>query len=363
MTTDRVRSLPGWVEAVVVGVLSRLLALGALSVAWAFQIPTSIGQHWVSPVIIWDAQWYLWVATQGYHAVPVAHTPFGIGYYDFAFFPLYPGLIVALSLGNRIPLEIVAPFVSNVLFILALVPIRIVLERFTDRKTAMFGLLLFAFSPAAYVYSLAYSEPLFLVIAGLFFLTTGPVKGFVLGVLAGLSRLAFGALAAASLADLWDPKTRWRGIAAVGGILLGFGAWWLWIANYTHDFWGYMRGTPSWYSNDSPTGSPTGLASILQSNTPIVAFTVVLAIVIGLGTVALFRRREYRLGLYSLAAFAMAWLATWNTMPRLMAVAFPAFAAFAALLPSDRWRWLAVAISAVSMCVVGALAVASYVVP
>jgi hypothetical protein len=360
---DRVPTIPGWAEAVIVGVVSRLLALAVLFVAWLNPIAAPIGQHWTSPVIIWDAQWYLWIVSQGYHGGPVAHTPFGTGYYDFAFFPAYPGLIAALSFGGRLPLEVVAPLISNVLFILALIPIRIVLERITDRKIGRFGLLLFAFSPAAYVYSLAYSEPLFLLIAGVFFLTTGPGKSFVLGALAGVTRLAFGALAAASLADLADPKTRWRGIAAVGGIVLGFGAWWSWIANLTHNFWGYMLGTPSWYSNDSPTGSPTGIASILMAKHPIVVMTVVLAVVIAIGTVALFRRREYRLGLYAAACFAMSWLATWNTMPRLMAVAFPAFAAFAALLPSDRWRWFAVAISAVSMGVVGALAVAGYVVP
>jgi len=360
---ERVRTVPGWVEAVIIGIVSRLIALAALWVAWAYRIPTPIGLHWTSPVIIWDAQWYLWIVNHGYHAGAVGHTGFGTGYYDFAFFPLYPSLIAIFSLGGVLPVDIVAPVLSNVLFVLALVPIRIGLERLFDRKIARFGLLLFAFSPAAYAYSLAYSEPLFLLLAGGFLLTTEPVKGFVLGALAGITRLSFGGLAAASLGDLIDPKTRRLAVASLAGIVLAFAAWWAWIANLTHNFWGYMLGTPSWYSNDSPTGSPTGLASILRFQHPSVVFTLVVAVVVGLGTIWLLRRKEYRLGLYSAACFTMAWLDTWNTMPRLMAVAFPAFAAFAALLPSDRWRWLAVAISVPSMCVVGALAVASYVVP
>ena len=360
---ERVPTVPGWVEAVIIGIVSRLIALAALWVAWAYRIPTPIGLHWTSPVIIWDAQWYLWIVNNGYHAGAVGHTGFGTGYYDFAFFPLYPSLIAIFSLGGQLPVDIVAPVLSNVLFVLALVPIRIGLERLFDRKIARFGLLLFAFSPAAYAYSLAYSEPLFLLIAGGFLLTTEPVKGFVLGALAGFTRLSFGGLAAASLGDLIDPKTRRRGLAGLAGILLAFGAWWGWIANLTHNFWGYMLGTPSWYSNDGPTGSLTGIASILHAPNPIVLFTLALGAVIAIGTLALFRRREYRPALFSAACFAMAFLATWNTMPRLMAVAFPAFAAFAALLPSDRWRWLAVAISVPSMCVVGALAVAGYVVP
>ncbi len=237
------------------------------------------------------------------------------------------------------------------------------LERITDRKIGRFGLLLFAFSPAAYAYSLAYGEPLFLLIAGLFFLSTGPVKSYVLGFLAALTRLTFAALAVASLADLVDPKTRWRGIASIGGIVVGFAAWWSYIALLTHDFWGYMQGSPSWYAMDGPTGSLTGLASILAVRQPAVLFTIAVILVVGIGTFVLVRRKEYRFALYSGACLASAYLVTWNTMPRLIVVAFPAFAAFAAILPSDRVRWLAVGISALSMCVLGASAVASYVIP
>jgi len=357
------RSPPGWAEAILIGVASRLFAVVVLAIAWATGFASPIGQHWSSPLIIWDAQWYLWVATHGYHAGAVAHATFGSGYYDFAFFPLYPVLLVAASLGGRLPLEIVGPFVSNVLFLVALVPIRIVLERAMDRRMARFGLLLFAFSPAAYVYSLAYSEPLFLLVAGLFLLTSGPVKGFALGVLAGLTRLSSAALAVASLPDLFDRERRWRGIAGVAGLAVGFGGWWAYIANLTHDFWGYMRGSPSWYSNDGPTGSLTGLASIVHAQHPAVWLTIAFLVVYIAGTLVLFRRREWRLGLFSAVCLASAWLVTWNTMPRIFAVGFPAFAGLAAALPNDRARWLLLVAFAVAEAILGTLAVSGYVVP
>ena len=360
---DRPSRLPGWAEAVVIGSLSRALALAILFSAWSTGFFAPIGQHWTSPLIIWDAQWYVWVATQGYHAGAVAHTSFGSGYHDFAFFPLYPGILAALTLGGRLPLEVVAPFVSNVLFVLACIPIRIVLERITDRRMARFSLLLFAFSPAAYVCSLGYSEPLFLVIAGLFFATSGPVRGLALGLLAGLTRLTAGALAVASLPDLLEPKTRWRGIAAIGGVAIGFGAWWGYIANLTHDFWGYLQGSPAWYSNDSPNGSLTGLASILNAQHWAVWVTVAFIAAYLVGTIWLFRQREWRLALFSAACLASAWLVTWNTMPRLFAVGFPAFAGLAAVLPNDRARWLLVAASIVLEALLAALAVSGYVVP
>ena len=360
---DRLSRIPGWAEAVVVGLASRLFALAVLFVAWANGLPAAIGQHWSSPVLSWDAQWYLWVAGQGYHAGPVARTAFGSGYHDFAFFPAYPGLIAAVSFGGALSRDVVAPVLSNVLFVLALIPIRIVLERLTDRRIARFGLLLFALSPAAYVYSLAYSEPLFLLAAGLLFATSGPVRGFALGAVAALTRLSGIGLAVASLPDLFDTRTRWRGIAAIGGVVVGFGAWWGYIANLTHDFFGYMRGSPAWYSNDSATGSPTGLASLLHAQYSVVWVTVAFLGLYLIGVVVLFRRREYRLGLFSAFCLASAWLVTWNTMPRLVALGFPAFATFAAVLPNDRVRWLFVGLSAAAEAVLAALAVAGYVVP
>ena len=56
-------------------------------------------------------------------------------------------------------------------------------------------------------------------------------------------------------------------------------------------------------------------------------------------------------------------LVTWNTMPRLAVVAFPAFGALAALLPNNWTRWGLVGLSAAAEAVLGALAIAHVVVP
>jgi hypothetical protein len=50
-------------------------------------------------------------------------------------------------------------------------------------------------------------------------------------------------------------------------------------------------------------------------------------------------------------------------MPRLAGVAFPAFAAFAALLPNNRARWALVGLSMVSEAVLGSMAIGGSVVP
>lgn len=353
----------GWVEALVIGVASRGFAAAILWVSWTFHVPEPIGRIWSSPFVIWDAEWYLWIVNNGYHAGVVAQTPYGGGYHDFAFFPAWPIVIWVLSLGKTFDVSVVAAIAANALFVLATIPIFAVLERTGGRSYARSGLLLFAFSPAAYVYSLGYGEPLFLLFAGLCLLSTGPIRTGISGALAMLTRLGGAALAAASLADLLKPETRWRGIIGLAGVGLAFAAWWGWIANLTHDFFGYMLGSPAWYAADSPTGSPTGIASLLAAKPAAVWITVAILILLTIGTISLLRRGELRLGFYSGACLVSTMLVTWNTMPRLAVVAFPAFGALAALLPNDRTRWALIGLSMAGEAVLGSLAIARVVVP
>jgi mannosyltransferase PIG-V len=368
-TPARRERLPGWAEALFIGIVSRLFAAAILWTSYTFQIPPMIGRHWSSPFVIWDSDWYLFIVNNGYHAGVVAKTTYGIGYHDFAFFPAYPIAIDIFSLGGLLNVDIVAPVISNLFFIAAAVPIFRVLERVGGRSNARYGLLLFAFSPAAYVYSLAYSEPLFLLFAGLFLLNVGPVRAGILGALAMFTRLGGAALAAASLADLLKRETRFRGFIGVAAVCAAFAAWWLWIAQLTGNLMGYMLGSPAWYSADTPTGSLTGVASILgaQPTSPFVPaavwLTVIVLLLLAIGTLSLLRRGELRLGLYSAACVASTMLVTWNTMPRLAVVAFPAFGALAALLPNNWTRWGLIGLSAAAEAVLGSLAIAGVVVP
>jgi Mannosyltransferase (PIG-V) len=360
---------PGWAEAIVIGGVSRLFAAAVLWASYVFRIPTPIGRHWTSPLAIWDSDWYLYIVRNGYHADVVTRTQYGPGYHDFAFFPAYPAVVSVLSLGGLLDVTVVAPVVANLLFIAAAVPIFRVLERVGGRSYARYGLLLFAFSPAAYVYSLAYSEPLFLLFAGLFLLNIGPVRAGILGAFAMFTRLGGAALAAASLADLLKPETRRRGLVGIAAAVIAFAAWWLWIAQLTGNFMGYMLGSPSWYSADAPNGSPTGIASILAAKATsawvptAVWVTVIVLVLLTIGTISLFRKGQLRLGLYSAACVASTMLVTWNTMPRLAVVAFPAFGALGAILPNKWFRWGLFALSVVSEAVLGSLAIASVVVP
>jgi hypothetical protein len=362
---QRLSTLPAWAEALFIGVASRAFAVAVLTFAWIANPFPLVGRggSWSSPFNIWDAEWYMWIVHNGYHAGAVARTAFGSGYHDFAFWPLWPGVILLTTLFGRLPAEIVAPVVANILFILAMVPIHQVLERFGGRTVARFGLLLFAFNPMAYVFSLAYSEPLFLLLAGLFFATQRPLLQRLVAPFVQLSRLSGVAVGVAALADLRDPETRWNGIRTILAVGIAFASWWAWIAVLTHDPMGYMQGTPSWYSNDGPNGSPRGIESILNANHWSVWATVAFMPLLALGIVVLFRRGELKLGLFSLTLFASSFLASWNTMPRLAAIGFPVFGALAAILPGNGWRWALVAVFAATEWLLGTLAIAGSVVP
>ncbi|MFZ5853226.1 MAG: mannosyltransferase family protein [Chloroflexota bacterium] len=130
----------------------------------------------------WDGWWYLGIVRDGYHAAPLVN-----GYHDYAFFPLYPLLVRALSFPWPQFAGLVAVVLSNVLFVAALVLLvrlgRVVLG---DERASR-GAVLLAISPFAAVFSMAYSESLFLVLALAAFLAVERDRRARSGLLLGLA--------------------------------------------------------------------------------------------------------------------------------------------------------------------------------
>jgi hypothetical protein len=364
------RELPGWLEALLIGVASRVFSMVVLFGAWTLDIPRHSGTRFANPWVIWDGEWYRWIAQHGYHAEAVAKTAYGPGYHDFAFFPAWPLLVRALTLDNRIPFDVVAPIAANVLFLIATVSIWSILERIGGKTVARWGLALFAFSPAAYVYSLAYGEPLFLLLVSRFFVAIDEVwsigtgiRAAVLTIGAQLTRITGAALAFASLPDLLHRETRARGVVVIGSSIAAFAAWWTWIAVLTGNPTGYMLGTPSWFLNQRPTPIPVGIASLWDAHQEVSVIAVAFIVLIVIGTRWVARQGETRLALFCLACVASTALDTQTTMPRLVAIAFPAFAGLAAILPSTRWRWALLGLFASTQAALAAGAVQKFLVP
>lgn len=280
-----------------------------------------------NPFVAWDGRWYLSIATAGYHAA--AHLPDAVNsQYDFAFFPLWP-IVIRLSTLGAFDAAVTSVLLANLLFVAAAVLIwKLLAERFRP-VLASEALGLLAFSPPAFVLSMAYSEPLFLVLAAGYFLSRAhPARRAVLAALAMAARIAGVAVVASAAVDSLLTKGRERRSALLA-VALGttaFAAWCLYIALLTHDPLGFLHGSPSF---NSSTGLVQIVRAVRQQNArhlAALAFTV-----LALGGALLVLRRDRELGTYAVVALALSLLpggVIWS-MPRYCLVAFPAFAGLA----------------------------------
>lgn len=290
-----------------------------------------------SPFAAWDAQWFLSIAESGYHADALVAIGGG-GYYDFAFFPLWPLFIRAASLGV-LPLEWTAVVAANLLWVAAMVPAHWLLRRLTpDAGAADRGLALLAFGPAAYVGSLAYSEALFVLLAAAFLLH--PVNRAarpLLAVATQLTRLTGSALSLSALAGVVTRRSMTPAelatIVAGPAMLLawiGF-VWWL-----TGEPAGYLRGSPSWYSYSDAATGPASIVEGILAPSPYSIVSLVTVFAIAAAAVVVLRREPVA-GTYAVASvLATLLLANWVNMPRHALVAIPAFAVLGEWIPAGR---------------------------
>jgi hypothetical protein len=314
-------------RSIAVGVASRVFSLALLGLCYA-ALPTTLGPEggfWSRPFAIWDGAWYVGIATTGYHAQPVGMGALG-PLYDIAFFPLWPAVIWLTSLGGLLPGNLMAGIASNVLFVAACPVIHRALAPRLGSEVAMWGVALLAFSPAAYVFSLGYSESLFLVLAALAFATL-QARWLVLGQLSRLTGVSVGLGLAV---DAFLAGDRRRALFWVAVPVLVLGLWFVASALIMGRPDGYLLGSPSWYAGNGVVSGPASL----MSPQGVLAGTFML--IMALGSVAIIRRAPglaaYALGLIAAAVL----LGVWHTMPRLALCGFPAFAGLALVAPRSR---------------------------
>jgi len=282
-----------------------------------------------SPFVSWDGQWYLHIARYGYHAAAVQPGGVAGGHHDFAFYPGWPLLIRLISLNGILPLDQVAVVLANLLFVLAAVTaFHLFADRF-DERTALWGTLLLCFNPVAYVFSMAYTESLFVLLVALYFVDRYR-KGAPLfagaATLVRVSGLAIGVSAAAML--LIDRGRRVRAAAVAAAVALAFGAWWLYIWRLTGNFFGWFLGSPDWQRDQ---GIPAiGKEYALHQSWEIVWIAFVALMIVGS---VLLIRRHADMAVYGLVTIGLTLVGApaWS-MPRHAMVAFPAFAAIASRL-------------------------------
>jgi len=279
-----------------------------------------------SPFAAWDGQWYLQIVSTGYHAQALQSAALDGGHHDFAFYPGWPLIIKLVSLNGLLPIDITAVVLANGLFIIAaIVAYRLFADRFSER-TALWATLLLAFNPVAYVFSMAYTESLFVLALALYFVDRYGRAAPVLAGAATLIRISGLAIAAsAAVMFLFGRIPRLTAFLVGVAVLIAFGAWWTYIWRLTGSFNGWFEGSAAW-SRDQ------GITSVLHEGyrDPVhVAVWIGFVALMIIGSLLLLRRHT-DMAVYGLAAIAMSLIgAPASSMPRHAMVAIPAFAAFA----------------------------------
>jgi hypothetical protein len=284
----------------------------------------------------WDSQWYLTIANTGYHPWPLQAGPQG-GRYDFAFFPAWPTLLRAFR-AIGIQASDVAVVLANLLFVVAAVLMYLVMERALGRTAARWGLVLVAFSPSAFVLSLAYSEPLFLILAAGSFLLAGTRLQPVAAAAAMLTRVTGVGLAVGAAAAWWRDRRDWVSLLTAVAVAAAFAGWWAFIWLLTGDPLGWFLGSAKWVAN---MGVPAMWNAIWYVQMP--GYLEVVFMVVMLGASILLVRRNLQLGLFSVVAIVLSMVgAPVSSMPRHALVAFPAFGLLADRLGPRRSIVLAI---------------------
>jgi len=194
----------------------------------------------------WDGQYFIGIAREGYHLAPVAGE-----YRDVAFAPLFPLVTGVLALPWPDLTALIAVVVANVAFLLALGLLTRLGEIYLGRERAAYAAGLMAIYPFAAVYSMAYSDSLFLALSLGAFLAAERNWRARAGVLLGLACLARiqGIVLILPLAilllrqDGWRPRPSLAWLALGPLAILGFVAY---LAAVTGSWTAYLDAQIAW---------------------------------------------------------------------------------------------------------------------
>ncbi|WP_428949987.1 hypothetical protein [Streptomyces sp. cg35] len=203
----------------------------------------------------WDSKWYLHIAEFGYgHLSREAAS--GLTQTDWAFFPLYPMLIRAVTHALPLTVEQAALLIAWSAALAAAYGIYACAHRVYGSAVATVLVALWGMLPHSVVLTLAYTEALFAALAAWALyavLTDRWLTAGVLAALAGLSRPTGIAVAAAVVVAAAEKVVRRRGPVSarpwIGALLApaGWAGYVLWVGAQNGDLWhGYTRVQSTW---------------------------------------------------------------------------------------------------------------------
>ena len=194
----------------------------------------------------WDGWYYLGIVRDGYQALPVSGD-----YANVAFPPLYPAVIRALSAPIPGSEGIVAILVANVAFIAALSLLVQLGTPYLGRRRAKIAAALLIIYPFASVFTMAYTESLFLMLMLAAFLAAERRQSMRTGVALALAVLCRvqGIALLLPLAIILLRRNGWRPTPSMAWLLLGplAGAGFLlFVASVTGSATGYLDAQQAW---------------------------------------------------------------------------------------------------------------------
>ncbi|MET7302979.1 hypothetical protein [Embleya sp. NPDC005575] len=186
----------------------------------------------------WDAHWYVDVAAHGYPD-SFTYTPEGdLTGNTLAFFPLYPGLVRIVHYLTGTDYETAGLIAGHLATAAALCVLYVFMKRLYDRRAALvMTVLVGGAQPMGVVFSMAYSETLFLALAVGTLLAAHRRAWLTAGLLACLTSItrpagiaAIAALGVAALLEMWQHRRLvYRPIAACVIACLGMPLYLLWV--------------------------------------------------------------------------------------------------------------------------------------
>jgi hypothetical protein len=149
---DRLRP---WLSLLLLALLVKVVLVTLTLIAYGADPDplTALGRAWDR----WDAQHYLYLATNGYGTAGDARNL-------IAFFPLYPALISAVA-SVGLPARTAALLISNIAGVVAAILLYEVALNDADRKAAWRAAAFFTVFPTAYFLLVGYTEALFCALA------------------------------------------------------------------------------------------------------------------------------------------------------------------------------------------------------
>ncbi|GAA2781738.1 glycosyltransferase family 39 protein [Streptomyces rameus] len=299
----------------------------------------------------WDSRWYLHIATHGYGDL-IWVTPHGAVQTDWAFFPLYPALIRALTTVLPLTPGKAALLIAWAAAGVAAYGIYLIGHRLYGRGVATALVALWAALPQAVELTIAYTESLFAALAAwsLYCVLRGRwLWAGILAALAGLSRPSGFAVAVAVVVAAGYEGLRQPGLPPArlwtGALLapLGWLGYVLWVGSRTGDvLGGYFTVQSAWDSRfDFGAGSVRFLKALLVHGGGVVYPVALMIVAAGVLLFALLCLDRAPLPLVVFAGVLILLVVggsgSFSSKPRFLLPAFPLLVPMARALARTWW--------------------------